>query len=54
MPSKSKSPVSELRKSRTRDSEQEISIFSIVLNLLLILTPPILGLIWIMKLKKEK
>lgn len=54
MPSKSKTPVSELSKSHTPDSEQEISIFSIVLDLILMLTPPIIGLIWIMKLKKEK
>ena len=54
MPSKSKTPVSELRKSHTPDSEQKISIFSVVLNLLLVLTPPIIGLIWILKLKKEK
>jgi|SaaInlV_125m_DNA_1040241.scaffolds.fasta_scaffold75328_2 hypothetical protein len=54
MSSKSKSSISGLRKSKIPDTGKPISIFSIVLNLLLILTPPILGLIWIMKLKKEK
>lgn len=54
MPSKSKTPVSELRKSKTLSPQQPISIFSVVLKLLLVLTPPIIGLIWILKLKKEK
>ena len=34
--------------------QQEISIFSLVLKLILMFTPPIIGLIWILKLKKDK
>lgn len=54
MSSKLKSSISRLRKSDIPDSEQPISLFGIVLDLILILTPPIIGLIWILKLKREK